>query len=65
MIPVHRVDSASLELLWHRDVFVDATLPFGLRSATKISAVALTIRGLSKPHYSSRNRLPVISACLK
>ena len=41
MIPVHRVDSASLELLWPRDVFVDATIPFGLRSATKISAVAV------------------------
>ena len=41
MIPVHPVDSALLGVRWHGDVFVDAALPFGLRSAPKIfSAVA-------------------------
>ena len=41
MIPVHPADSALLGVRWHGDVFVDAALPFGLRSASKIfSAVA-------------------------
>ena len=40
-IPVHPVDRLLLGMTWEGSLFIDATLPFGLRSAPKIfSAVA-------------------------
>ena len=40
-VPVHPEDQPLLGMEWRGDVFVDAALPFGLRSAPKIfNAVA-------------------------
>lgn len=35
-VPVHPDDRPLLGMMWNQEVFVDATLPFGLRSAPKI-----------------------------
>lgn len=54
MVPIHPEDQRLLGIAWEGDTFVDARLPFGLRSAPKIfNAIAdaaqwiLTHRGVS------------------
>lgn len=39
MIPVHQQDQHLLGMMWEEQVYVNAALPFGLRSATKIFTV--------------------------
>ena len=58
MVPVHPEDRWLLGMLWKGKLFVDKTLPFGLRSAPKMySAVAdamqwiLTQEGVATIHY--------------
>ena len=36
MVPVHPQDRHLLGMMWEERVYVDAALPFGLRSAPKI-----------------------------
>ena len=59
MVPVHPTDQPLLGISWEDEVFLDAALPFGLRSAPKVfSAVAdalawaMTLEGVSfQLHY--------------
>ena len=36
LIPVHPADRHLLGMLWHKQVYIDKCLPFGLRSAPKL-----------------------------
>ena len=58
LVPVHPSDRALLGMHWRDAIYIDATLPFGLRSAPKIfTAVAdalewiLRARGLSRVYH--------------
>ena len=45
MVPIHPQDQPLLGIMWEDSVYIDKTLPFGLRSAPKIfSAIADTIQ---------------------
>ena len=45
MVPIHPQDQPLLGIMWEDSVYVDKTLPFGLRSAPKIfSAIADAIQ---------------------
>lgn len=49
MVPVHPEDRPLLGMLWEDQLYVDGTLPFGLRSAPKIfSAVADAIEWIAR-----------------
>ena len=39
LVPVHPEDRRFLEMVWKGDLFVDPTLPFGLRLAPKIFTI--------------------------
>lgn len=55
MVPIHPEDQPLLGIKWDNAVFVDRTLPFGLRSAPKIfSAVADAIQWILVHHGVSK-----------
>ena len=49
MVPVHPEDRPLLGMIWDDTLYVDASLPFGLRSAPKIfNALADTLEWILK-----------------
>ena len=51
MVPVHLQDCFSAGVQWEGQVYVDAALPFGLRSAPKIfNALADGLEWIAKEH---------------
>ena len=49
IVPVHPEDRSLLGMCWNGDIFVDAALPFGLRSAPKVfNAVADAMEWMAK-----------------
>ena len=52
IVPVHPEDRSLLGMCWNGEVFVDAALPFGLRSAPKIfNAIADAVEWMAKGHW--------------
>ncbi len=49
-IPVHPADHHFLGVAWEKQLYVDTTLPFGLRSAL-FNAVADALEWILKRHY--------------
>ena len=51
VVPVHPVDRTLLGTQWEDKVYVDAALPFGLRSAPKIfNAIADALQWIARRH---------------
>ena len=49
IVPVHPEDRSLLGMCWNGDIFVDAALPFGLRSAPKVfNAIADAMEWMAK-----------------